>query len=90
MPQKEKTVTVARLHSIIKTDNEVVNINPLLLFSRLILLAEREEERAPCFEYELTNYPFSLFKGGMIRNGKKISLCSFLIKLYPKEIYLQK
>ena len=50
---KEKTVTLGRLHSTLKTDNEVVNINPLILFSRLILLAEREEETAPCFKYGL-------------------------------------
>ena len=62
MPPKGKTLTFARLRSAFKTDNEVVNVNPLILFSRLILLAEREEETTPCFGYELTNYPFSLFK----------------------------
>ena len=62
MPQKEKTLTLAKVHSTLKTDNEVANINPFILFSRLILLAEREEETTPCFGYELTNYPFSLFK----------------------------
>ena len=29
-----KTVTLARLHSILKTDNEVVNINPLIYMMR--------------------------------------------------------
>ena len=81
MPPKEKTVTLARFRSTLKTDNKVVNINPLILFSQLILLAEREEETALCFKYELTKYPFSLFKNGMMRNGNKASLCSFLIKV---------
>ena len=83
MPQKEKTVTLARLHSTLKTDNEVVNINPLMLLSPLILLAEGEEETTSCFEYELTNYLLSLFKDGMMRNGNKASLCSFLMKVIP-------
>ena len=47
------------------------------------MLAQREEETTPCFEYELTNYPFSLFKDGMMRNGNKASLCSFLMKVTP-------
>ena len=37
----------------------------------------------PFSEYELTNYPLSLFKDGMMRNGKKASLCSFLMKVIP-------
>ena len=81
VPWKEKTVDLARLHSSLKTDNGVVYVNPFVLFSRLILLAEREEETTPCFEYELNNYPFSLFKDGMMRNGNKASLCSFLMKV---------
>ena len=80
MPRKENNVTLASLHSTLKTSNEVVNINPLILFSRLILLAESEEET---FEYELTNYQFSLFKDGMMRNSKKASLCSSLMKIIP-------
>ena len=83
MPQKEKTVTLARLHCTLKTDNEGVNISPLIIFSRLILLAEREEETTPYFEYELINYLFSLFKDGMMRNGSKATLCSFLMRVIP-------
>ena len=41
------------LHSALKIDNEVVNINPLILFSWHILLAEHGEETTLCFEYEL-------------------------------------
>ena len=47
VPQKEKTVTLATLHSRLNIDNEVVNINPLILFSRLIFLADSGEETTP-------------------------------------------
>ena len=80
VPRKEKTVTLATFHSILKIDNEVVNIDPLIPFSRIILLDERGEETTPCFEYELTNYLFTLFKDGMMRNCNKASLCSFLME----------
>ena len=83
MPRKEKTITLATFHSILKIDNEVLNIDPLIPFSRIILLAERGEETTPCFEYELTNYLFTLFMDGMMRNGNKASLCSFLMKGIP-------
>ena len=72
MPRKEKTVTLVTLHSTLKIDNEVVNINPLILFSRHILLAERGQETTPCLKQELSRR--------YMRNGNKVSLCSFLIK----------
>ena len=78
MPRKEKIVTLATLHSTLKIENEVVDIDPLTLFSRLISLAEREEDATPCFEYELTNYPLSLFKGGMMRSSNKASLRNYV------------
>ena len=59
-------------------------MDPLILFSRLILPAEREEDATPYFEYELTNYPPSPFKDGMMRNGNKASFCNFLTKGIPK------
>ena len=50
---KKKIVTLATLYSKLKIGNEVVNINPLILFSQLILLAEHEENATPCVEYWL-------------------------------------
>ena len=55
----------------------------MILFSRLILLAEREQDATPCFEYELTNYPLSFFKDGIIRSGNKASLRNYLTKGIP-------
>ena len=74
VPLKEKIATLATLHSTLKIDNKVIDIDPLILFSRPILPAEREEDATPYFEHELTNYPLSLFKDGMMRNGNKASL----------------
>ena len=71
------------MHCTFKIDNEVVDIDPLMLFSRLILLAEREEDATPCFEYELTNYPLPLFKDGMMKSGSKDSSRNYLTKDIP-------
>ena len=82
---KEKIVTLATLHSALKIDNEVVEIDPSILFSRPVLLAEREEDATACVEYEVTNYPLSLFKGGMMRSGNNASLRNYLTKGIPNE-----
>ena len=73
------------MHITLKIDSEVVNVNPLILFSQLISIAERGDETTPCFDYELTNYPFILFKDGMIRNCNKTSLCSVLMRGISKD-----
>ena len=80
---KEKIVTLATLHSTLKIDNEIVHIDSLILFSRLILLVEHEEDATPCFKHELTNYSLSLFKDGMMRSGNKASLRNYLTKGIP-------
>ena len=47
------------------------------------MLAEREEETIPCVKYELTNYPLSLFKDGMMRSGNIAPLCNYFTKGIP-------
>ena len=81
MPRKEKIVTLVMLYNTLKIDNEVVDIDPLILFSRVILLTEREEDAT--VEYGLTNYPRLLFKDGMVRSSNKASLLNYLTKGIP-------
>ena len=57
------------LYSSVTVDNEVISIDPLTLFLRLIVTVERKPEIdiGSYFEYELTPYPTSLFTGGVMR-----------------------
>ena len=66
--------TLAHLHTSIKIANEEVCIDPMTLFSRLIALMMRENDVAPYFEYELSPYPASLFKNGVMRDTTKSKL----------------
>jgi len=50
------------------------------LFSRLIVLVERQPDVAQCFAYELTPQPSSLFKDSMMRKPDKASLGRLLCK----------
>ena len=66
-------------------------INPLILFTRLSALAGREENIEKYFDFELTTYPMSLFKDGMMRKPEKNSLRShLLVKEASQELCVMK
>ncbi|XP_065911780.1 uncharacterized protein [Dysidea avara] len=58
----------------IQVDKKKVTINPMLLFSRLIAVVQREEDMAQFFNYELTTIPTSLFKDNYLRKTDKSQL----------------
>ena len=64
------------LYSKVVIDKQEVSINPMTLFLRMAFAIERrpEFEMESFFEYELTPYPTSLFKNGMMRPAMNKSL----------------
>ena len=70
------------LSSSVKIDNENVSIDPMTLFLRLAFIIEKkpEKEIEEYFYYELTPFPLSLFKDGVMRPSQKHKLKSFLTK----------
>ena len=62
---------------------KVVQLNPANLFVKLAAVAQREEHVEEYFEYELTNYPMSIFKDNMMRKPDKASLRKII---RPEEI----
>ena len=46
----------------------------MLLFSRLLVLVERDDDMKECFKYELRLIPTSLFEHGMMRKPNKLAL----------------
>ena len=69
------------LYSAVKIGEEKVTIDPLTLFLRLIVMVEKksDEEIASYFEYQLSPYPMSLFKDGVMRSSQKSKLKYFLL-----------
>ena len=57
----------------VKIDNENVYVDPMILFSRLLVIVEREDNMLKYFKYELTPEPTSLFDNGAIRKATKSS-----------------
>ena len=61
--KRDQAVTLAtKSQSTVSFDGEPVNVDPALLFQRLVTIAETTPETLhSAFEYELTNVPTSLF-----------------------------
>ena len=57
-----QAITLA-VKTSVKIDNEVVQIDPQLLFQRLIIAAKETEKLQAAFKYELCSFPASLCKG---------------------------
>ncbi len=87
--------TIKRSHQVqsldhllpgIEVDKKKVDINPILLFSRLIAIIQRDEDTASFFKYELTTIATSLFKDNAMRKTDKSRLAlSFTQGVQPSE-----
>ena len=71
----------------VEIDKEKIHVDPMLLFSRLTVLIEREEEIQEYFRFELTAFPTSLFKNGMMRKANKSKLVKALKKNVSSNSY---
>ena len=69
--RKDALVGFNQKISSVNVDDKPFSVNSTLLFTRLSALAGREENVEKYFEYELTSYPMSLFKEGLMRKPYK-------------------
>jgi len=73
-------MTMIQLQKGIKDGEKTVHIKRGNLFNRLVVLAERSEDMMPCFKYEFTSMPASLFKDGLMHKLDKAALGRLLSK----------
>ena len=84
--KSEQVKSLYHLYLGIQVDKEKVQINPTLLFSRLIAIVQREEDINLYFNYELTTIPTSLFKDYAMRKTAKAQLAKALLSnVQPSE-----
>ena len=86
--RSQQAVTLASLKPSIKVGNQKVVIDPMVLFSRLIILLQRNDDIASYFAYELAPVPTALFKENMMRKPTKSALAKALNVKY--ENYVKK
>ncbi len=77
--KKNKAVTLGAINGV-KIAGEDIQIDPMLLFQRLITTGERSNDLPLLFKYELSSYPTSLFKStGVMLAAQKHTLAEALI-----------
>ena len=80
--RREQIKSLEKLRVGLKLDKETISVDPSMLFSRLLLMIEREQRMIEYFRYEFTPVPTSLFEDGMMRKSEK----SFLMKAVTKNV----
>ena len=74
LKKADQIITMAQLTNVCTVETESVCIDPSTLFYCLVIVGERISNLRECFNYELTPYPMSLFKDGLMRKSDKPSL----------------
>ena len=77
--RSDQVRSLDHLNPGIQVEKRKVHIHPNHLFYRLITIAQREEDMAPYFGYELTAMPTSLFKDYFMRKPVKAQLTQALV-----------
>ena len=83
MKRSEKIRSLTHLRDTVKVQNEKIMFDPFVLFGRLSLLVQNQEDAAAQFMYELAQEPPSLYKNGLMRKPSKSALRQNLVKDSP-------
>ena len=77
--RSEKVRTLATLYgSVAIGKDDKIALHPTVLFTRLVAIAQREEDVSKFFKFELSPEPASLFKNGSMRKADKSQLRKML------------
>ncbi|GBO42542.1 hypothetical protein AVEN_196050-1 [Araneus ventricosus] len=77
--RKGKVVTLASINSFVKICNISIVVDPHILFHRLCIAKQSDNDLKAFFKFELSPFPILLFTGESMRKGTKSSLyTSFL------------
>ena len=83
--QKEQIKSLKELNVGVKLDKKTIYVDPSVLFSRFLLIIERDQRMIEYFHYELTPVPMFLFEDGMMRKSTKSVLVKAVTKNVPRD-----
>jgi hypothetical protein len=72
--KNSRVKTLANMHNLYKMEGENEHMDANSLFHRLVVLVQRSDDQAACFDFELTPFPTALFKDGFMRKPDKPAL----------------
>jgi len=77
----------------IRIRDDIIPIDPSLLFQRIMLKVKTDDELKECFKYELSPIPLSLFdEAGHMKKNTKIDFIQsfpncYMFLRHPRQIY---
>ena len=82
---KKKDQAVTHSTSAVKVNNETMQIDPQLLFQRLITAGSRNDQLEEIFRFELCSYPPAIFEARYVmRPANKHALADAIWVLMPE------
>ena len=63
--KKDKVITMSK-QSLVQIGGEAVQVDPILLFQRLLVAAKASQDMASAFKYELCSHPAALFDTSLL------------------------
>ena len=84
---KKKHQAVTLSTSAVKVNNETIQIDPQVLFQRLITAGTRNDQLEEIFQFELCSYPPAIFEARhVMRPANKPALADAIWVLMPKDV----
>lgn len=84
--RKDQTVTLG-MRSSVRIDGNEIQVEPQLLFQRLVIVAEKCDVLKSALKYELCSYPPSLFDSSLLlHEAKKPALADAIWKLAGPDV----
>ena len=85
--KKKNQVVTLGIKSSVRIDGEQIQIDPQLLFQRLITVVQSSDELESAFKHELCSYPSALFDSSLLlREADKPALADAIWKLCETDI----
>ena len=69
--RKDKVLSLSCVNNSVKVREEVIPVNTMQLFNRIVCVIKSDEDFASCLEYELAPRPLSLFDEISMRKTQK-------------------
>jgi len=82
LKRSDKVRSLASIHKGITINKELVTVNTVTLFNRIICVVQTSHERSELFKYELAPKPLSLFDDISMRKSNKAELS----KVFEKKV----
>ena len=82
LKRKDRILSLAAVNSSIKVNNQVIVVDPLVLFTRMLAAKKNDDDLVDYFTYELSPHPMAIFTEHGMRKNKKSSLYDVFTTLH--------